>query len=144
LEVLVLEIVNEHRDKDTLTSPPEEWTTSKFKDEFFLNLVGVIDTNTSVTDEGPYLSDRKYYVQAKRLIYWIPITKNKELVPPFVINLSDLTPKVSKELKEFIKLNNEKEVNFLLKQIATKFFENINHDYTHDSVLPDLIVRLEN
>ena len=64
--------------------------------------------------------------------------------PAFVINISDLTPRIRKELQEFIEFNNAKEVNFLLKQIACKFFENIDFDYTHDSVLSHLKVRLDN
>ena len=124
----------------------EEWTTAKFKDEFFLCL-------SKFPDENLFISKRKYYALAKEIIYKIPIYTKKEIInkkavfkpnpPPFVINLSDLTPRVTKELKEFIELNNEKEVNYLLKEIATKFFEAINYDYTHISLIKLLKVRLE-
>ena len=135
------------KEPNKLTAPIEEWTHARFKYEFFLCLTKVIDPNRSdsiINDRCVFLADLKYYQQARKLRPLIPISKPAELVPPFIINLSDLTPRIRKELKEFIDANNEKEVYFLLKEIATKFFENIDYEYAHDSILSHLVARLEN
>lgn len=125
----------------------EAWTFQRFKYEFFLCLTRVIDSNrsNSVKDEDKqgFLSDRKYYARAKDSIYWIPISKPSELIPPFVINFSDLTPRLKEEFQEFCKLNEQREIGMFLKEIAARFFENIDYAYAHDSVLSHLKVVME-
>ena len=51
----------------------EEWTTAKFKDEFFLCL-------SKFPDENLFISKRKYYALAKEIIYKIPIYTKKEII----------------------------------------------------------------
>jgi hypothetical protein len=123
----------------------EAWTSERFKYEFFLCLTKVFDTNRSnsiTADERGFLTDRKYYAEAKKIMYWIPISKPSELVPPFVINLSDLTPRLKAEFQDFCKLNERQEIGMFLKEIAARFFEGIDYAYTHDSVLSHLKVVL--
>jgi hypothetical protein len=147
--MIVMQIIKDQDNKSIVTPAEEQelWTTARFKDEFFLCLTKVIDPNRSnsiINDRCVFLADLKYYQQARKLRPWISISKPAELIPPFIINISDLTPRIRKELKEFVEFNNAKELNFLLKEIATKFFENIDYEYAHDSILSHLIVRLEN
>lgn len=124
----------------------EPWTFQRFKYEFFLCLTKVIDSNKSRSineEERGFLNDRKYYTRAKNVIYWIPISKPSELVLPFVINFSDLTPRLKAEFKEFCKVNGQREIGMFLKEIAARFFENIDYAYAHDSVLKHLKVVME-
>ena len=118
------------------------WTHAKFRDETFLDLANTIDPNRSdsVNNERNYLSQRKYYAQARRLIYWIPITKPDELIPAFIIHLSDLSPRCRKEFEEFVDLSTKQEIAFFLKEIAIPFFEAINFAYCHRSVISHLQV----
>ena len=114
----------------------EYWTIAKLKDELFSELSKVPITNKSFSVKDKkciFLNDLKYYAQARELIYWIPITRPKES-PPFVINLSDLSCKCKEEFLEYCSVNDTKEIGLLLKEVVTKFFENINRDYTHNSV----------
>jgi hypothetical protein len=76
-------------------------------------------------------------------MYWIPISKPSDLIPTFVINFSDLTVRLQLELQQFCKLNNSNEIAIFLKEIAARFFENIDYEYAHDSVLSHLKVVLE-
>lgn len=122
-----------------------EWTLECFKNEFFLCLSRVIVTNQDnhINDDENglgFLGDRKYYIQARNLMYWIPITRPSVLIPPFVINLSDLTTRLKSEFRQFCELNEKREITMLLKEIAARFFENINYEYTHESVLSCLKV----
>jgi hypothetical protein len=135
-----MQVVNEDRNK--LTEPFDEWTRAKFRDEFRLDLANVVDTNrsNSVSNERTYLSQRKYYAQARRLIYWIPISKPEELIPPFIINLSDLSPRCRKEFEWFVDNSTKKEIAFFLKEIAITFFEAIDFAYCHTSVISHIQV----
>lgn len=126
----------------------EVWTSACFKYEFFLHLTSIPDSNGSNSvrndEKEGFLTERKYYVQARKLMYWIPITKPSKLIPPFIINLSDLTPRLKSEFEDFCKLNDDLEIGIFLKEIAARFFENIDYQYAHDSVLSHLMVRVEN
>jgi hypothetical protein len=120
----------------------ELWTHAKFRDECFLDLANVIDTNrsNSVSNERNYLSQRKYYAQARRLIYWIPITKAADKIPPFIINLSDLSPRCRKEFEEFVDGSTKQEIALFLKEITLPFFEAIDFAYCHRSIISHLQV----
>ena len=86
-----------------LKSPAvEEWTTAKFKDEFFLCL-------SKFPDENLFYLDRKYYALAKELIYRIPVYIPS---PTFIFNISDLSPRCKEEFIQFVKDNSEKKLNY--------------------------------
>lgn len=108
----------------------ELWTTAKFKDEFFLCL-------SKFPDENLFYLDRKYYSLAKELLYTIPVYRPP---PTFIFNVSDLSPRCKDEFIEFVKLNSKKEIEFFLKDIAVKFFEAVDYDYTNQSVIRHLKV----
>lgn len=138
----------------SIVSNPEEkegeaevWSYQRFRYELFLCLTNVRDTNRSKTvtddDKEGFLTERKYYEQARKLMSWIPISKPSELIPPFIINFSDLTPKLRSEFEDFCKLNELGEIGIFLKEIAFRFFENIDYSYAHDSVLSHLKLVLE-
>jgi hypothetical protein len=127
-----------------LTEVKEVWSFGMFKYHFFDDLTLVPNPNKSdtVTDnERIFLNDLKYYAQARALRPWIPITRPDDR-PPFIINLNDVCTKCREEFDEFIKLNDKHEIAFLLKEIATRFFENIDREYTHESVLSCLTVKV--
>ena len=126
----------------------EDWTLAYLKDEFFVHLTRIKDTNN--LESVPYnrrifLDDCKYYAQARKIIYWVPITRPPNLIPPFKIYIEDLksNPKLYSEFQEFVTISTEKEVALFLKEIAVKFFEAINYGYTHNSVIPHIVVGLE-
>lgn len=122
-------------------------TFQEFEYEFFLCLTKIVSTNRSNSvkheDRDGFLSERKYYAQAKDLMYWIPTSKHDENFPPFVINLSDLTPNLRSEFKDFCNSNESREIGIFLKEIAARFFENIDYEYTHEFVLRHLKVVVE-
>jgi hypothetical protein len=117
--------------------PPDQnkeyWTTSRLEDEFFLCLTKV--------------EDKKYYQQAKELMYRIPLTeqhpKTEEEALPFKIKFSDLPRRVQEEFTDYCKLYDKRDVTLLLKRIVIRLFENLNYDYAHSSVMKKLRVSLQ-
>ncbi len=107
----------------------DSWTTERFKEEFFLDLIRVRINGV-----------RKYYEQAKEKIYWIPVSQPPI---PFIINFSDLSSIVQRQFLNYCKENNERNVTILLKEIAGRFFENLDEVYYHRSIMRKLQVRLE-
>ncbi len=71
-------------------------------------------------------------------MYLIPIARPS---PPFVIHYSDLTPKVQESFTDYCKGNKEDIVIFF-KEVAGRFFENLDFSYYHGSVMKRLRVRL--
>ena len=115
------------------------WTTERLVEELFLNLVSVKEKIYNT--KGIPVTVHKYYHQAREKMYWIPITKGKGRMS-FVINLSDLTDKVRKELEEYYKDTGVKGLGLVLKQAVCKIFENLDFEYTHMRVMKNLTVRL--
>jgi hypothetical protein len=116
----------------------EEYTTQALIDKLTVNL-GSIKTEIIPADtSADPIEVSKYYWQARRLVYWLPVLK----VPSneFVINLSDLSGKIRQELKGL----DSKTLQYVLKQSVTKIFENIDADAYHSRSLgKNLRVRLE-
>jgi hypothetical protein len=83
------------------------------------------------------LTVHKYYRQARELMKWIPIAR-----PPlvFVINISDLSLKLIKELEAWI---NHPTFSYILKEAAGRIFENLDFSRYHQSIARCLKVRLE-
>ncbi len=120
--------------KQALENENESWTYEKFKNEFFLCLTRVN------TRKGKFLTDRDYYKQAIDIMYKIPVFIPS---PPFIIRLSDLSERIRIEFNDYCALNKIDTVVIFLKEIATRFFENINFVYFHRSVMRSLKVRVE-
>ncbi|PWU80853.1 MAG: hypothetical protein DLM72_09955 [Candidatus Nitrosopolaris wilkensis] len=86
-------------------------------------------------DEGQTVEGRKYYDLARYLKHRIPVYRP---TPEFIINLSDLTEKLVKELHE---LDGDTR-DFVLTQAVGRIFEDIHAPY-HCSISRLLRVRLE-
>ena len=80
-------------------------------------------------------SDRKYYNQAFSLLRIGAYNP----VPYFIINLSDLTQDLRKELSSLDKQTRQ----FVLKQVVGRIFEDINSDLFHNSISRVLRVKFE-
>ena len=89
---------------------------------------------TVVSEEGKY-DNRKYYNQAHNLLK-IGVFKP---VPEFIINLSDLSPTLIKELHSLDSRDRE----FVLKQAVGRIFEDVHIEIYHNSVSRVLKVKLQ-
>ena len=133
-------------DKDS-EKEEEYWTNARLQDEFFLDLtkprreIKIIDGN-GVTDKSIHF--KKYYYQTFLKMYRIPLTeqhpKSEREAVTFVINFSDLSPKVQAEFLEYCKLYDKRHVTLLLKEVVIRLFENLDYDYAHMSVMKNLRV----
>jgi hypothetical protein len=85
--------------------------------------------------EGERVEGRKYYDQA----YQMQIIGALKPTPSFVISLSDLTPKLIKEISD---LDNESR-GYVFLQAVGRIFEDINSELYHNSISKVLKVRLE-
>jgi hypothetical protein len=116
----------------------EEWTIEKTADELFLCLAGKREIVPDKRKDGTVISYRKYYHQALKLFKWIPIAKPS---PEFVINVSDLPPKIIQELQQNIIGNSTR--RYVVTQAVGRIFENIDFRYYHLSIAKNLFVRFE-
>jgi hypothetical protein len=85
-------------------------------------------------EEGEY-DNRKYYNQAHDQL----IIGAFKPVPYFLIYLSDLTPKLIRELHSL----DCRDRQFVLKQAVGRIFEDVNFEIYHNSVSRVLIVKLQ-
>ena len=85
--------------------------------------------------EGERVEGRKYYDQA----YQMQAIGAFKPTPSFIVHLSDLTPKL---IKEISKLDNETR-GYVLLQAVGRIFEDINSELYHNSISKVLKVRLE-
>jgi hypothetical protein len=85
--------------------------------------------------EGESVEGRKYYNQA----YQMQIAGALKPTPSFLVYLSDLTPKLVKELSN---LDNETR-GYVLRQAVGRIFEDLNPKLYHDSISRVLVVKLE-
>jgi hypothetical protein len=112
------------------------WTT----EEITIDRGYYVDGQKSVKT----LTVRKYYRRAKELMKWIPIARP---APEFVINASDLSPKVIEELEVRADNSNSNSnsdtIGYILKQAVGRIFENIDFDQYHISIARSLKVRIE-
>ena len=117
--------------------PDDFWTTERLKEEFFLCLANAKEN--IYNDDGKPVTVRKYYAQARYKMPLIPVGSPS---PPFWIYFSDLTPKIQGDFTEYCTDVSEREVTLFLKEVAGRFFENLDFAYYHGSVMKCLRVRL--
>jgi hypothetical protein len=112
----------------------EKWTTERLVDQLFLHL----DCFTEIikNDQGQTLTVKKYSQQAYDLLPRIPVAKP---TPPFIINTSDLTPRLLQELKNSVK----EERRYVVMQAVGRIFENINSRLYHLSIARKLKVEFK-
>jgi hypothetical protein len=113
----------------------EQWTTEYLVDELFLHLAAIKEIITGCN--GREIPVRKYCRQARELIRWIPIARP---APDFVINISDLTPRLKSELASIA--DTPKTLQYTLMHAVARIFENLDFEYYHLSIAKKLKVRL--
>jgi hypothetical protein len=109
------------------------WLTSYIIDRLKQHLANV--RYTLINDKLGTAEGRKYYDQAYRMQN---IGAFKP-TPSFIIHLSDLTPKLKKEISE---LDNQTR-GYVLRQAVGRIFEDLNPKLYHDSISKVLVVKLE-
>jgi hypothetical protein len=78
---------------------------------------------------------RKYYEQAHKSLVFGALRP----VPPFIVYISDLSPRIIKELYELDKESRK----YVLKQAVGRIFEDINSKLYHNSISKVLEVKLK-
>jgi hypothetical protein len=89
----------------------EIWTLEKLKDELYVHLMSV-EVN----------GERKYEKQARGLIYRIPV---HHPTPYFIINQSDLSERLKKELSCL----NYDYLDAVIKEVISGIYESVNKTY---------------
>jgi hypothetical protein len=113
----------------------QAWSKSYLIDRLKQHLATFELSLTPADDRIKVHNNRKYYNQAH---HFLKIGAFKS-VPNFVVNLSDLTPRLKKELYE---LDNE-DRNYVLRQAVGRIFEDVNSELYHNSLSCVLKVQLE-
>lgn len=106
-----------------------EWTSAYLVDRLKQHLA-TVETNEEVRYDN-----RKYYNQAHDLL---KIGAFKP-VPYFIVDLSDLSPRLIKELHSLDNRDRE----FVLKQAVGRIFEDVHFEVYHNSVSRVLKVKLQ-
>ena len=109
------------------------WSISYIIDQLKQHLANVRYTLTN--DKLETVEGRKYYDQAYRMQNIGALRPT----PSFIIHLSDLTPKLIKQISE---LDNESR-GYVLCQAVGRIFEDLNSELYHNSISKVLKVRLE-
>jgi hypothetical protein len=116
-----------------LNDNPSSWSRSYLVDRLKQNLATVEDREIFLSNF--VIDNRKYY---NRAYHFLKIGVFKP-VPGFVVNLSDLTPKLIEELYQL----DDYDRNYVLKQATGRIFEDVNFELYHNSVSNVLKVRLQ-
>lgn len=100
--------------------------------------VRLAEVKETINNNGKEIHVRKYYRQARELIYRIPVWKPS---PAFTIYISDLTPQLKTQIAQLI--TSPDNLRYVLTQAAGRIFENLDFEYYHMSIARNLRVRLE-
>jgi hypothetical protein len=101
------------------------WSPEKLKEKLYLQLIS-IKTN----------KESKYEKQARELIYKIPVYHP---TPYFIINQSDLSPRLIEELAEL----DDTSLDAVIKEVISWIYEPINIDYFLLSIKRRGLIRWE-
>jgi hypothetical protein len=112
----------------------EHWTESYLVDRLKQRLATFEASITCSDDERVY-DHGKYYQEAHKSL----LIGALKPVPPFVIYLSDLSPKIIKELYDLDRESRK----YVLKQALGRIFEDINSELYHNSISKVLVVKLK-
>jgi hypothetical protein len=112
----------------------EQWTMDYLVDHLKQHLATFKASVTGCGDKKIY-DQRKYYQQAHESLLFGALKP----VPPFVIYLCDLTPKIIKELYDLDRQSRK----YVLKQAVGSIFEDINSKLYHNSISKVLEVKLK-
>jgi hypothetical protein len=111
-----------------------DFIVNRFKQELATTDLTSITSKTDILSDDRIFDSRKYYNQA---YHYLKIGALNP-VPRFFISLSDLSPKLVKELAELDK----EERNYILKQAVALIFQEINNQLYHFSISSVLRVQL--
>lgn len=103
----------------------ERWTEGYLVDRLKQNLA-LVEVYITLTDEDKVYHNRKYNNQAH---HFLKVGAFKP-VPPFLVSVSDLAPKILKELNDLDTVDRK----LVLKQAVARIFEDINCNLYHDSI----------
>ena len=106
-----------------------EWTSAYLEDRLKQHLA------TIETKDEAWYDNRKYYNRAHDLLKIGAFRP----VPSFIVSLSDLSPRLVKELHSLDARDRE----FVLKQAVGRIFEDINPELYHNSISRVLRVKLQ-
>jgi hypothetical protein len=135
-EVVNVQSVNPQNKLDSDSIP---WTESYLVNRLKQHLATVESSNKDYENnlqDHRVFDSRKYYNRAHHFLKIGVLNP----VPNYVVNLSDLTPKLIKEIYE---LSNEKDQAFVLKQAIGRIFEDVSFELYHNSVSRVLKVELQ-
>ena len=112
--------------EDDVNAADDRLTLAALKDELIFHLCSI---NSYCIDEksGVIRISHKYYDQAESIIYRINVWKPP---PVFVINESDLIPKLKEELYDLSQSSPET-LNRLVTQVVGEILEIVNPRYYH-------------
>ena len=124
-------------------SPAEEfWTTDYLIFRLKENLATVPISSNRKTDlldwypeghKNKVIDVRKYYNQA----YHCLKIGCLQPVPPFLVSLSELSPRIVKELASF----EREDRDYILKQAVALIFQEIDNELYHNSISAVLVVK---
>jgi hypothetical protein len=122
----------------------EVWSIECLVDELQLILCKVVEHITFTIENDGWgqsktktLTVHKYYRQARELMKWIPVAKP----PEFVINASDLSPKIIEELED--RVDHLPTLRYIFKEAVGRIFENLDFDRYHLTIARNLRVRID-
>jgi len=109
----------------------EPWTTNYIKDELTFQLS---NTKSSLIDEKTYTTYtvNKYHKLAEFVLYRINLYRPS---PEFLINRSDLTPRLQKELERLHKSSSKMFEKIVTESVQT-VLEGVNQRYYHVNGIP--------
>jgi hypothetical protein len=113
--------VLEESNQVSIEEEREYFTNSFTIDQIFSEISRLVEI---VTIGGKEIKVRKYYNRALQIVKFVNLTKQDQ---EFVINISDLSPRIIAELKTLSKLD----ADYILKQAVGGIFENINSKRYH-------------
>ncbi len=111
----------------------DRYTTEGLKDDIFLQMCFTKEEVTN--NNGKQITISKYYLQAWELL---PLISAGSPSPYFIINLSDLTPKLIRELR-----NDKYNRDYVVSQAIGRIFENVSPKQYHLSLAKRLRWKFE-
>jgi hypothetical protein len=119
-------VVSSKDNEDDVNSAANRLTLAALRDELIFHLCSI---NSYCIDEktGTIHISHKYYDQAESIIYRINVWRQP---PVFIINESDLTPKLKEELYD-LPLSAPETLNRLVTQVVGQILETVNPRYYH-------------
>jgi hypothetical protein len=113
--------------EDAVKASYDFWTTEHLIDELAFHLSSF---NSCIINESTHEIHitNKYHDQAEWMSHRINVWKP---TPEFVINVSDLTTRLKKELKEIS--SSPETLNYVVTQAVARIFEAVNFELYHKS-----------